>query len=115
MQNREYRITVSVDEDLRAKLQPIEVPKRYLSNTKEISEGMLTKVKGVNGGLGWLAATGRPDMAALRSIIQSGYDRRSPLLISEVSETMSRSSHHHHDLANPFRGDALDDVHRLRF
>ena len=31
------------------------------------------------------------------------------------SETMSRSSHHHYDLAHSFRGAALDDIHRLRF
>ena len=39
-------------------------------------------------------------------------------LISEGqrgSETMSRSSHHHHDLAHSFRGAALDDIQRLRF
>ena len=28
---------------------------------------------------------------------------------------MSRSSHHHHDLAYSFRKGALDDIHRLRF
>ena len=28
---------------------------------------------------------------------------------------MSRSSHHHHDLAHSFRGAALDDIHRFRF
>ena len=64
VQNRDYRVAVSMDEHVRTKLHPTEVPKGYLSNTKEISEGMLTKVKGVNGGLGWLAATGRPDVAA---------------------------------------------------
>ena len=46
---------------------------------------MLTNIKGVNGGLGWLASTARPDMAAPHSIIPSGYDRRSPQLISEVT------------------------------
>ena len=46
---------------------------------------MLTNVKGVNGGLGWLTSTARPDMAAPHSIIPSGYDRRSPQLISEVN------------------------------
>ena len=30
-------------------------------------------------------------------------------------ETMSRSSHHHHDLAYSFRGAALDDIDRLMF
>ena len=85
MQNPDFRITVSMDEYVKSKLRPIEVPKGYLSNTKEISDGMLTNIKGVNGGLGWLASTGRPDMAAPHSIIPSGYDRRLPQLISEVN------------------------------
>ena len=113
-----FRITVSMDEYVKSKLRPIEIPKGYLSNTKDISDGMLTNVKGVNGGLGWLASTGRPDMAAPHSIIPSGYDRRSPQLISEVNATvkqLSRSSHHHHDLAHSFRGAALDDIHRFKF
>ena len=77
-QHPDFRITVSMDEYVKSKLRPIEVPKGYLSNTKEISVGMLRNVKGVNGGLGWLASTGRPDMAAPHSNIPSGYDRRSP-------------------------------------
>ena len=84
VQNPDFRITVSMDEYVKSKLRPIEVPKGYLSNTNEISDGMLTNIKGVNGGLAWLAPTGRPDMAALHSIISSGCDRRSPQLISEV-------------------------------
>ena len=90
VQNRDYRITVSMDEYVKTKLNPIEVPKGYLSNTKEISEGMLTRVKGVNGGLGWLAATVRPDVAAPHSIIPSGYDRESPQLISEVNSAVKQ-------------------------
>ena len=64
--------------------------KGYLSNTKEMSDGMLTNIKGVNGGLGWLASTARPDMAAPHSIIPSGYDRRSPQLISEVNAAVKQ-------------------------
>ena len=74
VQHPDFRIIVSMDEYVKSKLRPIEVPKGY---------GMLMNVKGVNGGLGWLASTGRPDMAAPHSIIPSGYDRRSPQLISE--------------------------------
>ena len=90
VQHPDFRITVSMDEYVNSKLRPIEVPKGYLSNTKEISDGMLTNVKGVNGGLGWLASTGRPDMAAPHSIIPSGYDRRSPQLISEVNAAVKQ-------------------------
>ena len=57
MQHRDLRVTVSMDEYVRNKLRPIEVLKGYLSNTKEISDGVLANVKGVNGGLGWLAST----------------------------------------------------------
>ena len=58
--------------------------------TKERSDGMLTNVKGVNGGLGWLASTARPDMAAPHSIIPSGYYRRSTQLISEVNAAVKQ-------------------------
>ena len=52
------------------------------------------------------------------SIIPSGYDRRSPQLISEVNaavKQMSCSSHYHHDLAHSFCGATLDDIHGLKF
>ena len=79
-----------MDEYVKSKLRPIEVPRGYLSNTKEISDGMLTNVKGVNGGLGWLASTARPDMSAPHSIIPSGFDRRSTQLISEVNAAVKQ-------------------------
>ena len=79
-----------MDEYVKSKLRPIEVPRGYLSNTKEISDGMLTNFKGVNGGLGSLASTARPDMAAPHSIIPSGYDRRSTQLISEVNAAVKQ-------------------------
>ena len=118
VQHPDFRITVSMDEYVKSKLRPIEVPRGYLSNTKEISDGMLTNVKGVNGGLGWLASTARPDMAAPHSIIPSGYDRRSTQIDfrgQRGSETMSRISHHHHDLAHSICRATLDNIHGFRF
>ena len=50
VQDHDFRITVSMDEYVKSKLRPIEVPKGYLSNTKEIIDGMLTNVK---VGVGW--------------------------------------------------------------
>ena len=79
---------------------------------------MLTRVKRVNGGLGWLAATERPDVAAPHSIIPYGYDRKSPQLTSEVNAAVKQChavSHRHHDLAHSFCRAALGDVHRFRF
>ena len=89
VQHPDFRITVSMDEYVKSKLRPIEVPRGYLSNTKEISDGMLTNVKGVNGGLGWLVSTARPDVTAPHSIIPSGCDRGSPQLISEVNAAIT--------------------------
>ena len=45
VQHPDFRITVSMDEYVKSKLRPIEVPRGYLSNAKEISDGMLTNVK----------------------------------------------------------------------
>ena len=90
MQHPDFRIIVSMDEYVKSKLSPIEVPRGYLSNTKEISDGMLTNVKGVNGGWGWLASTARPGMAAPNSTIPAGYDRRSTQLISEVNAAVKQ-------------------------
>ena len=90
VQHADFRKTVSMDEYVKSKLRPIEVPRGYLSNIKEICDGMLTNVKGVNGGLSWLASTARPDMAAPHSIIPSGHDRRSPQLISEVNAAVKQ-------------------------
>ena len=70
---------------VKSKLRPIEVPKGYFSNTKEISDGMLTNVKGVNGGLGWAGVNGKTRHGGASSIMPSGYDRRSPQLISDVN------------------------------
>ena len=109
VQHPDFRTTVSMDEYVKSKLRPIEVPRGYLSNTKEISDGMLTNVKGVNGGLGWLASTARPDMAAPHSTINT-IDFRG----QRCSETMSRSSHHHHDLAHSICGATLDNIHGLK-
>ena len=118
VQHPDFRITVSMDEHVKSKLRPIEVPRGYLSNTKEISDGMLTNVKGVNGGLGWLASTARPDMVVCHLIIPFGYDRRSPRLISEVNAAVKQC------YAVPititicpilFCGATLDDIHGLKF
>ena len=90
-----------MDEYVWTKLHPIEVPKEYLSNTKEVSEGMLTNIKGVNGGLVLLGLhwETRPGSTTfdhpiwIRSEITS-----TDLGGQRGSETMSFSSHHHHDL-----------------
>ena len=95
VQHRDYRVTVSMGG----------VRQGQLSNTKEVSEGMLTNIKGVNGCLCWLKSIGRPDVAATHSIIPSGVRPKVSLVDpggQRGSKTMSRGSDNHHDLATPF-------------
>ena len=89
VQHPDFRITVSMDEDFKSVLRPMEVPRGYLSNT-ERSDGILTNVKRVNGGLGWFALTARTNMEEPHSIIPSVYDRRSPQLISDVNAAVTQ-------------------------
>ena len=118
VQHPDFCITVSIDEYVKSRLRPIEVPRGYLSNTKEISDGMLTNVKGVNGGLGWLASTARPDMAAPHSIIPSGYDRRSTQFISEVNAAVKQCHAVPITITIwpiPFAELRLDNIHGFKF
>ena len=94
----EYRYGKAVDlmSAGQEELQPIEVPKRYLSHTKEISEGMLTKVKGVNGGLGWFGSNGEARHGS--TPLDHSIWVRSEIASTDIggqrgSETMSCSSH----------------------
>ena len=90
VQYPDFRITVSMNEYVQKSLKPIEVPRGFLSSTTPLTDAMITRVKGVNGGIGWLATTGRPDMSAAHSIIPSKYEARSPALITEVNKAVKQ-------------------------
>merc|ERR1712020_509842 len=83
-QDRKFNIKVTMNEYVDSKLSKIEVPRGYIKDTKAVSDGMITKIKGVNVALGWLASTGRLDMAAVHSIILGGYEARQTSLITDV-------------------------------
>ena len=88
-QDRKFNIEVTMNHYVKDKLSKIEVPRGYIKDTKAVSDGMLTKIKGVNGALGWLSSTGRPDMA-VHSIIPGGYEARQPTLITDVNAAVSQ-------------------------
>ena len=79
-----------MNEYVDSKLSKIEVPRGYIKDTKAVSDGMITKLKGVNGALGWLASTGRPDMAAVHSLIPGGYEARQTSLITDVNAAVAQ-------------------------
>ena len=89
-QDRKFNIKVTMNEYVDSKLSKIEVPRGYIKDTKAVSDGMITKLKGVNGALGWLASTGRPDMAAVHSIIPGGYEARQTSLITDVNAAVAQ-------------------------
>ena len=95
VQHHDYCVTVSMDEYVKNKLRPIEVPEGYLSNTKEVSEEMLTNMKGVNGCLG--STTFDQSIWIRSDIVSTDFGSQCG------SETVSSSAHHHHDLATSFR------------
>ena len=84
VQHRDYRVTLAVDVCVKAKFRPIEVPKGYLSNTKEVSEGMLTNIKGVNGLVGWHQREDQTWQQLTRSF-HLGVTEKSPQFIFEVN------------------------------
>ena len=46
---------------------------------------MLKRIKGVNGGLGWVSTTGRPDMSAIHSMLPGEYGEMKPDLVKKVN------------------------------
>ena len=114
VQNPDFRITVSMDEassvSLKFQKDTCQTPRKQVLGAHERRRSQwwfgLAGVNGktTHGGASfdhsiWV----RPTITAIDFRGQCG------------SETMSRSSHHHHGLAHSFRGAALDDIHRLRF
>ena len=89
VQHHGYCVAVSMDEYVKNKLRLIGVPKRYLSNTKEGSEGMLTNIKGVNGC--WSSTTFDHPIWIRPEIVSTDFGSQCS------SETVSSSAHHHHD------------------
>ena len=56
-----------------SRLAPVVVPREWLTSAKIIDEVMLMRVKGVMGGLNWIAGTGRLDFAAAASTSPVAY------------------------------------------
>ena len=81
VQHRDFRVTVSMDEYVKARLPSTEVPKEYLSIQRKLVRGCSRTSRESMGAL----VGRRPDMAATHSIIPSWYDRKSPQFISEVN------------------------------
>jgi len=76
------------------KMELIEVPRGYITQTEQIGPEMLTRVKGSNGQIGWLGGNGRPDLAAGHSIIAGGYKDESPLLIGQCNQCVKQAQAH---------------------
>ena len=50
-------------------MSTIDVPRGFMSHTKELDEGRISEVVSCNGKIGWIGGNGRPDLAAGHSII----------------------------------------------
>ena len=100
VQHRDYRVTVSMDEYVKAELRPIEVPQGYWSNARDVCEEMLTNIKGVNGS--WLVGINGKARHGSNSLWVRSEVVSVDLEGQRGSETMSHGSDNYHDLATPF-------------
>jgi hypothetical protein len=69
----------------------IDVPRGFITNTKEISEDMMSKVISSNGKIGWIGGNGRPDLAAGHSIIAGEYKDKSPNLVASCNQCVKHA------------------------
>ena len=79
-----------MDDYVKAKLRAIEVPKGYLSNIKCVRERMLTNIKGVDVGVGWLVGINRKTRHGSTSLDHSFSVRKSRQLISEIKAAVKQ-------------------------
>ena len=76
------------------KIKPIEVPRGYISQNTEIDDHVMSDVISVNGKLGWLGGSGRPDLAAAHSIIAGAYKHKLPSLVSDCNSCVKQAKDH---------------------
>ena len=69
----------------------IDIPRGYLTQTKEIDDKRLSEVISCNGKIGWLGGNGRPDVAAGHSIIAGEYKTKSPTLITSCNQCVKQA------------------------
>ena len=90
VQHRDYRLTVSMGIYVRNKLRPIEVPKGYLSNTREVSVGDAHQHQRSQW-WSWLVGINRKTRHGSNSLDHSiWYDRKSPQLISDINAAVKQ-------------------------
>ena len=92
-QNKDYSFTWHMNEYV-DKLKLIEVPRGFMTHVEEISESDMSQVMTVNGKIGWLSGTGRPDLAAGHSIIAGEYKNKSPQLVASCNQGVKLSLIH---------------------
>ena len=67
-------------------MHPINIPRGFLTHTKELDDERMSEVVSCNGKIGWIGTNGRPDLAAGHSIIAGDYKHKSPQLISSCND-----------------------------
>ena len=80
-QHRDYSFSWDTTEYV-SKMVKIDIPRGFTSTTEKLDEATMSKVEAVNGQIGWLGGSGRPDLAAAQSIIPGCYKDASPDLVS---------------------------------
>ena len=79
-------------------LRPVEVKRGFISQSKETAEEVddmtMSDILTVNGKIGWLGNSGRPDIAAGHSIIAGEYKTKSANLVSMCNACVKQGKSH---------------------
>ena len=72
----------------------INVPKGFISQTKELDEAHMSEVVSSNGKIGWVGGNGRPDLVAGHSTIAGQYKDNSTSLITQCNSCVKQAKEH---------------------
>ena len=93
LQHKDFSFSWNMNE-YAAKMQPIQVPRGYMSQTTEITDEIMSQVMSCNGQIGWIGGNGRPDLAAGHSIIAGQYKDRKPQLVADCNQCVKQAKEH---------------------
>jgi len=93
LQHKDFSFSWNMNE-YAAKMQPIQVPRGYMSQTTEITDEIMSQVMSCNGQIGWIGGNGRPDLAAGHSIIAGQYKDRKPQLVADCNQCVKQAREH---------------------
>jgi len=93
VQKQDYSFAWNMNEYAET-MEIINIPRGFMTHTKELSEEYASKVLSCNGQIGWIGGNGRPDLAAGHSIIAGTFKDKSPQLVADCNQCVKQAKEH---------------------